>query len=74
MIDTDIDRLSRDELWVLACEWRRRALHGDKTAHGPAHVYETAYRRRFGEATTTGVLKDLRPLAVLASKARRRFW
>ncbi|RZM03389.1 MAG: hypothetical protein EOP73_05895 [Variovorax sp.] len=70
----DIDRLSRDELWALACEWRRRALHGDKTAHGPAHVYEAAYRRRFGETVVAGVLKDLRPLAVLASKARRRFW
>lgn len=70
----DIDSLSRDELWALACEWRRRALRGDKTAHGPAHLYEVAYRRRFGEAAAAGVLKDLRPLAVLASKARRRLW
>lgn len=72
MIDTE--QLSRDELWALACEWRRRALHGDKTAHGPAHVYEAAYRRRFGETAAAGELKDLRPLAVLVAKARRRPW
>lgn len=70
MIDTDA--LSREELWSLACDWRRRALHGDRTAHGPAHVYEAAYRQRFGERTSAGVLKDLRPLAVLADKGRWR--
>ncbi|RZM03082.1 MAG: hypothetical protein EOP73_07150 [Variovorax sp.] len=72
---SDIDQMSRDELWALACEWRRRALRGDKSAHGPAHLHEVAWRRRFGEASSAAAdLKELRPLAVLATKERWRPW
>jgi hypothetical protein len=70
----DLDELSREDLWHLAHAWRRRALHGDKTAHGPAHVCEVAYRRRFGQASAPQPLQDLRPLAVISIAKRWRFW
>jgi hypothetical protein len=70
----DLEALSREDLWNLAHAWRRRALRGDKTAHGPAHVCEAAYRRRFGQAFAPQPLQDLRPLTVLPVRKRWRFW
>jgi hypothetical protein len=61
----DLDELSCEDLWNLARTWRRLALRGDKTAHGPAHVCEAAYRRRFGNTSASRDLQDLRPLAII---------
>jgi hypothetical protein len=70
----DLDGLTQEDLWDLAQAWRRQALRGDKTAHGPAHVCEAAYRRRFGKTSAPRDLQDLRPLAVIQIPKRWRFW
>ena len=69
----DLKALSREALMELAEAWRRRALRGDRTAFGPAHACEVAYRRRFGSPVAAFPLQDLRPLGVLSSTRRRRF-
>ena len=71
---TDLERLSDEELLDLARQWRREALRGDRNARGYAHVYEVEHRRRVGLAATPSRPLDLRPLAVLPSKPRWRFW
>jgi hypothetical protein len=68
----DLEALSREALMDLATAWRRRALHGDRTAHGPAHACEVVYRRRFGSPPAAPMMQDLRPLAVLPSTRHRR--
>ena len=69
----DLETLSREALMELAEAWRRRALRGDRTAYGPAHACEVAYRRRFGSPAAALPVQDLRPLGVLPSTRRRRF-
>jgi hypothetical protein len=49
-------------------------MRGDKTAHGPAHVCATAYRRRFGNTSAPRDLQDLRPLAIIPIPRRWKFW
>lgn len=61
-----------EALMDLAMAWRRRALRGDRTAHGPAHACEVVYRRRFGLPLAAPAMQNLRPLAVLPSTQRRR--
>lgn len=70
----DLDRLAREDLAALAHTWRRRALQGDRTARGPAHACEVAYRRRFGPTSPPAPLRDLRPIAELPAPKRWRFW
>jgi hypothetical protein len=69
----DLEALSREALMDLAKAWRRQALRGDRTAYGPAHACEVAYRKRFGTPAAALPVQDLRPLAVLSSTRRRRF-
>lgn len=71
--EIDLEALSREALSELAKAWRRRALRGDRTACGPAHACEVAYRRRFVSPAAALPVQDLRPLAVLSSTRRRRF-
>lgn len=71
---TDLEQLSDEQLLELARQWRREALRGDRNARGYAHVYEAEHRRRVGVTAVPGRALDLRPLAVLPSKARWRFW
>jgi len=66
----DLEALSRETLMDLAMAWRRRALRGDRTAHGPAHACEVVYRRRFGSPPAVPTVQDLRPLGVLPSTRR----
>jgi hypothetical protein len=69
----DLEALSHEALMELAEAWRRRALRGDRTAYGPAHACEVAYRRRFGSPAPVLSVQDLRPLGVLSLTRRRRF-
>ena len=71
--EIDLEALSHEALMNLAKAWRRRALRGDRTAYGPAHACEVAYRRRFGSPAAALLVQDLRPLGVLPSTRRRRF-
>ena len=71
--EIDLEALSREALMELAEAWRRRALRGDRTAYGPAHASEVAYRRRFGSPAAALPVQDLRRLSVLSSTRRRRF-
>lgn len=66
----DPDQLTDDELEATAYVWRRRALHGDRSASGIAHSLEKALRHRKGIFTQTADL-DTRPLAL---RHRRRWW
>lgn len=70
------ERLSDEELGVLANEWRRKALQGDLHARGIAHEFETEMRRRAGPTSTDYDTLDLRPLELRAATQRRwwRFW
>ncbi|RZI54538.1 MAG: hypothetical protein EOP12_02325 [Pseudomonas sp.] len=68
----DLEELSREALMDLAKAWRRRALRGDRMAHGSAHACEVVYRRRFGSPSAAPTVQDLRPLAVLPSTRRWR--
>lgn len=47
----DPDQLTDEELEATAYVWRRRALHGDRSAGGTAHELEKALRHRKGEPT-----------------------
>ena len=71
--EIDLEALSREALMELAEAWRRRALRGDRTAYGPAHACEVAYRRRFSSPAAALPVQELRPLDVLSSIRRRRF-
>lgn len=70
----DLNEIARDDLWNLEIAWRRRALRGDRSAHGPAHLCDVAYRQRFGPEKSAQHLRELRPLAVLPAPKRWRFW
>ncbi len=73
---TTKERLSDEELGVLASEWRKKALQGDLYARGTAHELETEMRRRAGSPFTNYDTLDLRPLELRTATQRRwwRFW
>jgi hypothetical protein len=66
----DPDKLTNEELEATAYVWRRRALHGDRSAAGTAHKLEKALRHRKGVFTQIGEL-DTRPLG---TRQRKRPW
>jgi len=69
MVETD--SLDDEELEATAHVWRRRALHGDKSAAVVANELEKALRRRRGVTTQISDL-DTRPL--LLRQTQRPWW
>lgn len=68
----DLEEFSREALMDLTKAWRRRALRGDRTAHGPAYACDVVDRRRFGLLRATPAAQYLRPLVVPPLTRRRR--
>jgi hypothetical protein len=68
----DTDQLNDEELAATAYVWRRRALHGDRSAGGIANELEKQLRRRTGKVTMPDEL-DTRPLPGRL-QAKRRWW
>ncbi|MNR61338.1 hypothetical protein D3C85_1830680 [compost metagenome] len=76
----DLSELNDDEVRGQATEWRARALRGDKSAGGIAHLLEKELHRRqgFGYRPADADVLDTRPLELLherrSSHAWWRFW
>ncbi len=72
----DFDKLSDEQVFELAQQWRREALRGDKDARGRAHVYEVEHRRRLGQMSREpAVLRVTAPLGELPLKSTwRKRW
>jgi hypothetical protein len=69
----DPDQLTDEELEATAYVWRRRALHGDRTASGTAHKLEKALRHRKGVFSQVAEL-DTRPHDLRRRRPWWRFW
>ncbi|MGJ7523406.1 hypothetical protein ACSFA0_23195 [Variovorax sp. LT1P1] len=67
----DLSQFADDQLLVLAHEWRRRAMHGEKDARGVAHTLEVEIRRRVGNPCSSHALLDTRPLE---DRSRKPWW
>lgn len=70
----DFEKLADDHLLVLAHEWRRRAMHGEKDAGGAAHTLKVEIRRRVGNPASSQALLDTRPLEDRIRKPWWRIW
>lgn len=67
----DAENLTDEELEATAYVWRRRALHGDRSASGVAHKLEKELRHRRG-VFTHAVELDTRPHT--ARRRERPWW
>ncbi len=70
----DLGEFTDDELFALAHEWRRRAMHGDRDARGMAHTLEAEIRRRVGNPKSSYASLDTRPLEARSTQPWWRFW